>query len=458
MISLLQLATTTTAEIPTFGALGYPAWIAVTIFGLLYLFLVFEWIEKSLVTLLGAGLAIACGCISFPDAAKCVNLDVLFLLIGMMTAVSIIAETGFIEWIAILVAKKLKGNALAIMITLMALAMILSAFLPNATIVILLIPVIILIGQILEIKVAPLIILVAIASNIGGTATYVGDPPNTILGSGLNLGFMPFIYNLAPVVLVIAIAFLITIFFILRKPLNVTNDIRARIQNAYPELAIRDKKKMIWALIIFILMLVGFVSTQPIKDYFGVEIPCGIIAMFGMALMMVFCKQHSDKMYRKVEWDTILFFIGLFIVIGALEHNQVIECLAHKMNALCAGDMLFAAMLILIASAFLSAFLDNIPYIIAMTPLVQIMINEQGLSIDHPHAQALIWSLALGACLGGNGTLIGASSNIIAAKMGQNAGTPISFMHFTLWGMPLVAESIIISAIYIYFRYFVLGM
>lgn len=455
--TFFNLAQTVTAQVPVQAAaetvvLTSQAWTALVIFAVMYLFLVFEVIEKSLLTMIAAGLIIACGCINPANAMECINLDVLMLLIGMMTAVSIIGETGFIEWVAMLIAKKLKGNALWIMLTIFAFAMFISAFLPNATVVILLIPVVILIGQILEVPTAPLIILIAIASNIGGTATYIGDPPNTILGSKLNIGFMPFIYNLAPVAILVGLAFLAFTGLTLKRSLRVPAQIRARILNSYPELAIRNHTKMFKALFVFGAMLIAFIFSEPLG------IPCGVIAIVGMSVMMVFCGEESDKMYKTVEWDTIIFFAGLFIIIGALEHNHVIDYLAVQMNAFCGGDFLFAAMFILVASAILSAFLDNIPFIIAMAPMVKTMVEQSGLGIENPQCQALIWALALGACLGGNGTLIGSSSNIIAAKMGSSSGTPISFLRFTLWGMPITAIAVVVSAFYIWVRYFVLGI
>ncbi|MEN9359766.1 MAG: hypothetical protein RL095_1301 [Verrucomicrobiota bacterium] len=527
------------------------AWLCLGIFALLYVCLTTEIIERSLAAIFGAAAVIASGCIDIKAALACVDLNVLFLLVGMMTSVAILAETGFIEWIAVSAAKKLKGDGVKIVIALLTINMLLSCFLPNVTVVIMIIPVTVLIAQILELPMVPLIVFSAMASNIGGVATYIGDPPNAILGSYLGMGFMPFIYHMTPIAFVIAALFIGVVVLSLRSKLQVPERIRVRILDSHPELAIRNRKKMNICLGVFAAMLVAFIVQTPIadatakrvgvlvhdearakiakeagaaailtednfsaeidsfaarkgKDYdvlvatelfmasiqnqpelmercaklgisekagtiianpdqalkdagAGITIPIGIIALSAMALMLLLCREESDKMYKTVEWDAILYYCGLFIVIGALEHNGLILKLADMIMGI-SHNHLVTCMIILFGSAILSAFLDNTPFIIAMCPLVKHIIGvDYGGDLMHPEAQAMIWSLLLGTCLGGNGSLIGSSANIIAAKIGDKSGAPVSFGAFTKIGFPIMLATVCVAAVYVWLRYFVFG-
>jgi len=419
---------------------------SIIIFLVAYFFIATEKIEKSIAALLGAVAVIAFKLISFEDAMHAIDLNVIFLLIGMMTCVSILAETGFFEWVAIFVAKKMKGDAIKILIAMLSVTMIFSALLDNVTTIILLAPVTILITQLLEVPTLPFLILEAIASNIGGTATLIGDPPNIIIGSIAKLSFNDFLIHLTPGVFVIAIVFIASAVFLMRKQLHVPDHIKERINRSYPKLAIRDASNMKKSLFVFGLVFIGFLVHHKF------EMEPGIMALAGMCIMLVLCKSHTENMLKAVEWDAILFFIGLFIMIGALEEQKVIEELAKLMLNFCGDNMLFTALVVLCGSAFFSAILDNIPFVIAMTPLVQKLIENSGGQPTGIHP--LFWALALGACLGGNGTVIGASANVVASKIGARNGYPITFFTFLKYGVPFTIQSIIIAAVYIWFRYF----
>jgi Na+/H+ antiporter NhaD/arsenite permease-like protein len=419
---------------------------SIIIFLVAYFFIATEKIEKSIAALLGAVAVIAFKLISFEDAMHAIDLNVIFLLIGMMTCVSILAETGFFEWVAIFVAKKMKGDAIKILIAMLSVTMIFSALLDNVTTIILLAPVTILITQLLEVPTLPFLILEAIASNIGGTATLIGDPPNIIIGSIAKLSFNDFLIHLTPGVFVIAIVFIASAVFLMRKQLHVPDHIKERINRSYPKLAIRDASNMKKSLFVFGLVFIGFLVHHKF------EMEPGIMALAGMCIMLVLCKSHTENMLKAVEWDAILFFIGLFIMIGALEEQKVIEELAKLMLNFCGDNMLFTAIVVLCGSAFFSAILDNIPFVIAMTPLVQKLIENSGGQPTGIHP--LFWALALGACLGGNGTVIGASANVVASKIGARNGYPITFFTFLKYGVPFTIQSIIIAAVYIWFRYF----
>lgn len=419
---------------------------SIVIFVLVYILLASEKVEKSVAAMLGASAVILGGLIDFESAMQAIDLNVIFLLVGMMTCVAILAETGFFEWVAISVAKAMNGRAIPILVMLLTVTMLFSALLDNVTTIILLAPVTILITQLLELPTLPFLILEALASNIGGTSTLIGDPPNIIIGSRAELTFNDFLYHLTPGVAVIAVVFVITALFVLKKQLHVTDQVRTRVTDACPELAIRDAKKMKRSLIVFGLIFVGFFT----HHHLGV--PPGIVALAGMGLMLLTCRTKSEKMLRHVEWDAILFFIGLFIIIGALEHNGVIDLLAKGMLDLCGDNLMLTTMVVLWGSAFLSAVLDNIPFVIVMMPLIQKLLVDTGASPtgDNP----LFWALALGACLGGNGTIIGASANVVVSKIGERNGYKITFMHFMKWGFPFMIQSILIAMVYLWIRYF----
>ena len=419
---------------------------SICIFLIAYFFIATEKIEKSIAALLGAVAVIAFGLIPFEDAVHAIDLNVIFLLIGMMTCVGILAETGFFEWVAIYVSKKMRGNAVGILIAMLVVTMLFSALLDNVTTIILLAPVTILITQLLEIPTLPFLILEAIASNIGGTATLIGDPPNIIIGSVAKLSFNDFIIHLSPGIAVIAVVFIASSVFLMKKHLHVPENVKDRVNKAYPELAIRDSKNMKKSLFVFLLIFIGFFV------HHSFDLEPGIVSLAGMCVMLVVCKSHTENMLKIVEWDAILFFIGLFIMIGALEYNGVIGHLANIMLDMCGDNMLLTAIIVLLGSAFFSAILDNIPFVIAMTPLVQKLIVASG-SPDHG-VHPLFWALAMGACLGGNGTLIGASANVVASKIGARNGYPITFMTFLKYGIPFTLQSLIIAVIYIWVRYF----
>ena len=420
---------------------------SIIIFLLFYILLISEKVEKSILAVFFAAAAIGFKLIDFETAMRSIDLNVIFLLIGMMTSVNILADTGFFEWIAIFVAKKMKGNGFGIFAMLLAITIIFSALLDNVTTVILIAPMTILITQILELPTAPFLILEAMASNIGGTATLIGDPPNIIIGSRVGLTFNDFIIHVSPIIILISVVFIFLSAFMLRKKLYIPKNVKLRVLEALPENALRDKKRLYISLAIFVLIFLGFA----LHSALGIE--PGIIALGGMALMMFFARSESDHLLKSVEWDSILFFIGLFIIIGAMEHNGVLDLVADLLIKMSAGNMLLATLIILWGSAIFSSLLDNIPFVITMAPLVQKLAISFGASGVGPHP--LFWALAIGACLGGNGTLIGASANVIIAKIGKNNNNPITFGQFSRLSIPLTLLVLVIASVYLWLRYLV---
>jgi len=434
-----------------------PMFIVIAIFLITYFFIASEKIDKTIAALLGALAVIFCHAAPFEELLGKIDLNVIALLVGMMMIVNILATTGVFEWIAVKIARQSQGNIVVILIAFMVVTAVLSAFLDNVTTVILIAPITILIAQILEISAVPLLIMEAIFSNIGGTATLVGDPPNIIIGSRCGVTFNAFLVNLGPVVLIILAVSLVIVCFGLKKHLKTSSRAIERINKMNPSKAIIEPARLKRALIIFGLVLFGFFG----HSFLHVE--PGIIALCGGLLMAVVCKMDIHHVLEKVEWATILFFVGLFMLIGALEINGVFELLGSGILTVTHGNLLFTVIVILWFSACFSAIVDNIPLVIAMIPIVNSIIpvfaKQMGLegaeeAIRTQIQAPLIWALALGACLGGNGTLIGASANVVIVQIARRNKYKISFWQFSRYGLPMMIVSLIISSIYLYIRYF----
>ncbi|MFH1093442.1 MAG: ArsB/NhaD family transporter [Candidatus Omnitrophota bacterium] len=429
---------------------------AIIIFVAAYIAIATEKISKTVVAVLGASLMLILHLVSFEEAMHAVDLNVIFLLVGMMTCAHILSKTGFFEWVAISVAKIARGNPFMIMLLLLSVTAGISAFIDNVTTIILLVPLTILIAELLEINPVPFLILEALASNIGGTATLIGDPPNIIIGSQAKLSFNDFLMNLTPVVIIVFIAFILSVYVIFRGKFSVNRTVRERVINAIPHLAIIDKKNMIKSLFILALILAGFF----LQGVLHVE--PGVIALAGSMLMILFCKSDSDETLMKVEWGVIFFFIGMFMMIAGLEANGVITKAGEMILSITSKNLFAVCLVVLFGSALFSAFLDNIPFVITMVPMIKNFITHfagvMGVTdpaIIQTHiAQPLWWALALGACLGGNATIIGASANVIMVRISERNKYHISFGKFFSYGVPFTLQALIICGFYIWWRYF----
>ena len=429
---------------------------AIAIFVVTYLVIASEKLDKTAAALLGAAVAVSTGVVPYEVALHAVDLNVVLLLVGMMLAVNVLAGTGVFEWAAISVAKRAGGDGRKIVLLLLALTAGLSAFLDNVTTVILVAPITILLCELLVLPVVPFLVLEALASNIGGTATLVGDPPNVLIASKTGLGFNTFLFNLGPPVLIMVVVGLVATHLILGPRYAVSPALRQRVATAQPARAILHPQRLRRALAVFALVMVGFFVSHAL----GLE--PGIIAIAGGLIMAVATGVDLHQALEKVEWNSVLFFIGLFMMIGALEHHEVFTQLGLKMIEWTGGNFVATALLVLWFSALASAVVDNIPLVIAMLPLLQAMVPifgaQMGL-VDDPAAldlqvrQPLYWSLALGACLGGNGTLVGASANVVIAQIGARNKHPISFLAFTKYGLPTMLGSLVIATGWVYLRY-----
>jgi Na+/H+ antiporter NhaD/arsenite permease-like protein len=442
-------------------------WIATAIFVAAYVVIVSEKINKTKVALFGAALTLATKVLTqhdaFHDADLGVDWNVIFLLISMMVMVNIMTKTGVFQYVAVKSAKIGRGEPFAIMAIFAVVTAVSSAFLDNVTTVLLLAPVTLLVAKELEIDPVPYLITEALASNIGGTATLIGDPPNIMIASKAGLDFMDFLVHLAPAIIVIMAAWMLAWKVIFGQRLTVGAAQKARILAMDEKALIRDpgllkKSGLILGLTILGFTLHGFLGFEP-----------ATIALLGAATLLLVSGEDPQKIFEEVEWPTIFFFIGLFIIIGGTVKAGLIGVFSQKVIALThptQDSMLVLAMVMVWFSGIASAIVDNIPFVATMNPLLaelaeKVLGPATGLSgpalYTHPTMLPVWWSLALGACLGGNGTAIGASANVIVVGLSEKAGHKISFGRFFKYGAPVTLGTITISMGYIYLRYYVLG-
>jgi Na+/H+ antiporter NhaD/arsenite permease-like protein len=433
---------------------------ALIIFFITFFFIVTEKLDRTAAAVLGASLLVFTGLIPHHAALEHIDLDVIFLLIGMMTVVNILSETGLFEWVAVFIAQRARGNGVLILIGLLVATAVLSALLDNVTTVVLIAPITILITQILEIPAVPFLILEAIFSNIGGTATLVGDPPNILIGSRGDLTFNQFLAHLSPVVAVIMIIALVVVVLLFRKRMRVRPDAKDRIMKARPNRAITDPWRLKRGLAVFGAILTGFCICH------HAHIEPGLVALAGAFTMLVVCRSNLRRAMEKIEWETIFFLIGLFMLVGALEYNGLFEMLGSAMFEFTGDRLYLTTLAVLWMSALLSAAFGNIPVVIALIPLVKTLIPgfAAGMGADMTQElthlrieQPLWWALALGACLGGNGTLFGAAANVVVSQIAKKNQYSLSFFTFTRYGFPIMVISLMICSVYLYTRYFLLA-
>ena len=420
--------------------------LAGIIFIIMYVFIASEKINRTVVAMLGSLLMVLTGIITQEKAIHHIDFNTLGLLIGMMIIVAITGQTGVFNYIAIYAAKVAKGEPKRILIILALITAVCSAFLDNVTTVLLIVPVTISITKKLKVDPIPFLITQIIASNIGGTATLIGDPPNIMIGSAVKeLTFLAFIQNLAPIAVINLIVVGGILSFLYRKKLMAQDSLKAEIMKLEPEAEIKDRRLLKKSLGILMLTLLGFFMHQ------SLNLESSTIALTGGFLLLATVgKKHNfiESVLEKIEWGTIFFFIGLFIAVGALIETGIIKQIALYCFEITKGEVLETSLLVLWLSAIISAFLDNIPFVATMIPLIFDMGNMGIVNLE-----PIWWSLALGACLGGNGTIIGASANLIVAAMAAEKGHNISFVKYLKVGFPVMLLTILISTSYVYLRF-----
>ena len=416
-----------------------------------YIFIATEKIPKVTIALLGGAITIILGLVSQSKMvdgnvnplyfANFVDFNVIFLLVSMMIIVSITTRSGVFSWLANELLKLTKGHPVSVLVVLGLFTAVVSAFLDNVTTVILIMPITFSIAKKLDINPIPFLLTEIVASNIGGTATLIGDPPNIIIGSAAGFTFMDFIKELTGIVAVILVCVIAMLAICFRKSLKADPEKMNEITKIDNTHTITDKKLMIRSLIVLSFVILGFV----LHDMIHIE-TC-IVAMLGASILLLF--EKPTEILRDVEWNTIFFFIGLFIIIGGLEASGGIKLMAEWVLNVTKGSESATAMIILWASGIISGVIDNIPYTATMAPMIAEIQKVMGQSYAYP----LWWCLSLGACLGGNMTIIGAAANVIVSENAAKEGHPISFMGFLKYGIPIVFISLAISTAYIYIRF-----
>lgn len=420
--------------------------VAIVIFVVAYALIISEKVHRTIVGLFGAMLMILFGIIDQEVAVHHIDFNTLGLLMGMMIIVNITSETGLFNFLAIWAAQKVKAQPIALLVVLSTITMVCSALLDNVTTVLLTVPITFSITSQLKVDVMPYLISQILASNIGGTATLIGDPPNIMIGSAVGLDFMAFVENLTLISIIIFILVQFILIGLYHKGLYTQPELQDKIMRLPAGAQITDHALLRKCLAVIFLTITLFV----LHGSLGLE--SATVALSGAGLLLLLTATRDEgaivKVLSKIEWPAIFFFGGLFILVGALVETGVIRMLAAEAIKATGGNVEATAILILWMSAFASAFIDNIPFVATLIPLIQDM-GQMGLSNLDP----MWWSLALGACLGGNGTLIGASANVVVASMSAQRGRPISFLGFMKVAFPVMVFTIIVSNIYVYIRY-----
>lgn len=419
-----------------------------------YIILFTEKLNRAVVALLGASIMIFSGVLTQETALAGIDFNTLALLIGMMTIVGIAEKSGMFQFVAVWSAKKVKASPRGLMVVLAVVTAVFSALLDNVTTVLLVAPVTFQITRKLKINPYPYLILEIFASNIGGTATLIGDPPNILIGSALNLSFMDFVYELTPVVAITMCVLILAFDLIWGKNLITSERNKQAVMKISAIDCITDWSLLRKSLFVLLSVIGGFMAAEHL------HIANGTIAIFGASILLLLYtlgNSHDDRDHKieeafgLVDWTTIFFFAGLFAIVYGLEEAGVLAMLGNKFVEITDGSIEKATMLVVWISAFVSTAIDNIPFVATMIPMIKSMEISMG---GREAMMPVWWALSLGACFGGNGSLIAASANVIVAGMAQREGHPIHFMKFLIWSIPVMLISVGVSAIYLHIIHF----
>lgn len=412
--------------------------IAIGVFVVTYILIMSEKVNRTAVAMVGAFLMVVLNIEHQEQALKYIDFNTIGLLIGMMIIVNIMKKSGIFQYVAIKAAKFAKGDPWKIILYFCVITAVSSAFLDNVTTVLLIVPVTLVITDTLNLNPIPFLVPEILIANIGGTATLIGDPPNIMIGSATGLGFVDFIVALGPVVVVIFIITMIAFKFGYKIHYRASEENKKKVTKMDEKRAIKDPILMKKSIVVLAFTILGFVLHQKL----GYE--SATIALFAGAVLLLISQVDVEDIFIEIEWATIFFFISLFMLVGALEEVGVMTFLASKLLEVTQGNMVMTMLVILWVSAIASSVLDNIPFVATMIPLIKNYGQMSGLDVT-----PLWWALALGACLGGNGTLIGASANVIVSGLLAKHGQKLSFGYYLKIGFPLMIVSIIISTVYL---------
>jgi Na+/H+ antiporter NhaD/arsenite permease-like protein len=411
-----------------------------------YSIIISERIHRTIVAIFGASLMVLFGIfLNFYNqelAIEAIDFNTIGLLIGMMVIVGVTKDTGIFQYVAIKSAKMVKGNPWKILLAFSVITALSSALLDNVTTVLLMTPMILVICDNLRVSPMPFLLMEIFMSNIGGTATLIGDPPNILIGSAAKLSFMDFLINLGPVILVILVVFLFVARFFAKNKITATQEAMDNIMKLNENDSIRNPVLLKKSIFVLCLVILGFLV------HGALHIEAATIAILGASLLLFLDNKNPERALHEVEWVTIFFFSGLFVLVGGLEQVGIIDWAAGKIISFTDGNLLITSIAVLWGGAFFSAFIDNIPFVATMIP----MVHEMGTVFSD--LKPIWWALSLGACLGGNGTLIGASANLVVAGMAEKAGYKISFLDFLKLGLKIMIVTVFVANIYLLLRYF----
>lgn len=418
--------------------------VAAIIFIAVYAIIISEKIDRTIAALAGGALMVIIGILNQDEAFRAIDFNTIGLLISMMVIVMITQKTGVFEYLAVKTCKVSKGEPWLILLSMSVITAVCSAFLDNVTTILLILPITLSIAKDLKLNPVPFIISEVFASNVGGTATLIGDPPNIMIGAKAGLGFMEFIKNDTPVIIPILIFTSIAFVFIYRKKLHTKPELKVKIMALNEKEMIKNPVLLTKCLIVIGLTIVGFVL------HASFHLESSTIAIVGAVVLMLISGVHIERVFKEVEWKTIFFFAGLFMLVGGIEKVGILKMIAKGVIDITGGNMMATTIAILWVSAIASAFIDNIPFVATMIPLIQAL-GLMGISDLGP----LWWALSLGACLGGNGTIIGASANVVASGMAEEAGHKITFGKYFKVAFPVMLVTIGLSTVYLIIFYLI---
>lgn len=415
--------------------------VSIAVFVVVMFAIMTEKLHRSLAAIVGAMLVLALHVLPFDAAMEHIDFNTLGVLLGMMLFVSVVKLSGMFEFLAIKAARLAKGEPWKVMLLFVLLTAVLSAFLDNVTTVLLIGPMTLTVCKLLDVNPIPFFMTEILASNIGGTATLIGDPPNIMIGSAAGFTFFDFILYDAPAVVVILAAVLVVFYFLYGRKMQVNEEHRARIMELDEHAMIKNKRLLKQSYVMIGLVVVGFMAHGAL----GLE--SSVIALGAAGIIMLISGESIEEALANVEWTTLAFFAGLFVIVGAMAETGVIEMLAHALIDATGGNVFVTMLVLLIGSAVISSFLDNIPFVATMIPILLAM-ESSGMDVT-----PLWWAVSLGACLGGNGTLIGASANVVLSDISKKNGHEITFMQFLKTGFPIMLLTVAIAGLYLVMRF-----
>lgn len=415
--------------------------VAVAVFLIVILLIITERVHRTAAAMAGAMVLILTGVMSADKALSYIDFNTIGVLVGMMIFVAIVRRSGMFEYIAVRAAKAVHGDPWKIMVAFTLITAVLSAILDNVTTVLLVGPMSIAIARMLKIDPVPFLMGQILASNVGGTATLIGDPPNIMIGSAAHLSFMDFLENTGFAVLFILIVLILLMKIVYEKKIELGTVDTGAIEKLDPSKSITNRALMKKGIIVLICVIVGFMF----HDKLGIE--SSVIALTAAAVMLIIGREDVNEAIQDVEWTTILFFMSLFVVVGGLTETGIIKELASKIIDATNGHPMVTMLVLLWASALLSSILDNIPFVATLIPLILAM-QADGIDVT-----SFWWAISLGACLGGNGTMIGASANVVLSDISTKHGYPITFKSYLKVGMPFMLLSIVISTVFLVVKF-----